>query len=351
MSAINLTIDGKQVEVAPGSTILDAAQKLGIDIPTFCHDPELVRTGACRICVVEVEKARALVAACSAPAAPDMVVYTNTDRVRTARRMVLNLILANHPLDCITCEKTGECKLQDYCYSYGINSTDFEGATKDLPLDDSNPFFVRDMNKCVLCGRCVGKCHNIIGAGAIDFVNRGFVSNIAAPFNDPIEESTCVFCGLCVDTCPVGALIPKAGIGKGRPWEVEKVKTICPYCGTGCSINLHVKDGEVIGASPDQDSPVNRGHLCSKGRFGWDFIHSGERLTKPLIKEDGVFVEAEWDEALELVAAKLLDLKDHYGVESIAGLASAKTGNEDNYLFQKLLRSLGTNNIDHCARL
>jgi|LSQX01.3.fsa_nt_gb formate dehydrogenase alpha subunit len=351
MSTIKLTIDGRQVEVEPGTTILEAARKLGIDIPTFCHDPELAPNGACRICVVEVEKARALVASCSAPVAPDMVVYTESERVVQARKAILRLILANHPLDCITCEKTGECKLQDYCYRYGISESDFEGEVKDLPLDDTNPFYIRDMNKCILCGRCVGRCQEINGAGAIDFINRGFNTVVGPAYGDPIEKSSCVFCGMCVDVCPVGALVPKAGIGKGRPWEVKKVKTICPYCGTGCSLYLHVKDGRIIGASPDFDGPANRGHLCSKGRFGWDFVHSEDRLTKPLIKKDGVFVEASWDEALDLVAEKVRDLIKRYGPDSLMGLSSAKATNEENYLFQKLMRSLGTNNVDHCARL
>jgi formate dehydrogenase alpha subunit len=351
MSAVKLTIDGMPVEVAPGTTILEAARKLEIDIPTFCHDPELTRNGACRMCVVEVEKARALVASCCTPVAPDMVVHTDSARVRTARQTILRLILANHPLECITCEKTGDCRLQDYCYRYGVSESGFQGETKDLPLDDTNPFFIRDMNKCILCGICVGKCQEINGAGAIDFTRRGFVTNVSPPFGDPIENSSCVFCGMCVDACPVGALVPEAGVGKGRPWEIEKVKTICPYCGTGCSVYLHVKDGKIIGASPDAESPVNRGHLCAKGRFGWDFVHSEERLTRPLIRRNGVFVEAGWDEALDLVASRLKESIARYGPDAFMGLSSAKTSNEDNYLFQKLVRHLGTNNVDHCARL
>lgn len=351
MSAIKLTIDGREVEVAPGTTILQAAREAGIDIPTFCHDPDLSPAGACRICVVEVERARALIASCSTPVAPGMVVHTESKRVIQARKVILRLILANHPLDCMTCEKTGQCKLQDYCYRYGIPASDFAGEVKQLPLDDSNPFFIRDMNKCILCGRCVGKCQEVNGAGAIDFVNRGFITNVSPAFGDKIEESSCVFCGMCVDACPVGALVPKAAIRRGRPWEVQKVKTICPYCGTGCSIYLHVKDGRVIGASPDLNSPVNRGHLCAKGRFGWDFIHSPERLTTPLVRKGGVLVETDWEEALQAAAEGLSGIRVRYGGGSLAGLSSAKTSNEENYLFQKLIRSLGSNHVDHCARL
>ncbi len=351
MSVIKLTIDDREVEVAPGTTILQAAREAEIDIPTLCHDPDLSPAGACRICVVEVEKARALVASCSTPVASGMVVHTESARVIQARKVILRLILANHPLDCMTCEKTGQCKLQDYCYRYGIGASDFSGEVKQYSLDDSNPFFIRDMNKCILCGRCVGRCQEINGAGAIDFVNRGFTTNVSPAFGDKIEKSSCVFCGMCVDACPVGALIPKMAVRRGRPWEIQKVKTICPYCGTGCSINLHVKDGQVIGASPDPDSPVNRGHLCAKGRFGWDYIHSSERLTAPLIRKGGVLVETDWEEALQVAVKGLIGIRDRYGAESLAGLSSAKASNEENYLLQKLIRSLGSNHVDHCARL
>jgi predicted molibdopterin-dependent oxidoreductase YjgC len=351
MSKVNLTIDGQKVTVPAGTTILTAARQLGIDIPTLCYDPELPPNGACRLCVVEVEKAKNLTASCVTPVVEGMVVQTESERVVSARKSVLSLMIANHPLECITCERTGNCKLQDYCYRYGISESEFVGEVKKLTPDDTNPFFIRDMNKCILCGICVGKCQEIVGAGAIDFVNRGFDTLVAPPYRDPIENSSCVFCGMCVDSCPVGALIPKAGLGQGRPWEIEKVKTICPYCGTGCSVYLHIKDGKIIGASPDPDSPVNRGHLCTKGRFGWDYIQSEDRLTKPLIKKEGVFVEVEWDEALNCVAEKFNTIKDNYGADAIAALSSAKASNEDNYLMQKLMRSIGTNNIDHCARL
>ncbi len=350
MSAIKLTIDGREIEVAPGTTILEAARQLGKDIPTFCYDPELPPNGACRICVVEVEKARALVASCVAPVGAGMVVYTESERVINARKAILTLLIANHPLDCITCEKTGECKLQDYCYRYGVADSDFGGEVKELADDDTNAFFVRDMNKCILCGICVGKCQDVIGAGAIDFTRRGFVSNVGPPFEDAIEDSTCVFCGLCIDSCPVGALIPRYSLGRGRPWQVEKTKTVCPYCSIGCNVTLHVKDNEVIGISPAEENPVNRGHLCVKGKFGWDYLKSGDRLTRPLVKSNGAFVEVSWEEALGLITDNLDQVLDRYGSEAIMGLCSPKTTNEESYLFQKLIRSLGTNNVDSYTR-
>ncbi len=352
MSAIKLTIDGQEIEVAPGTTILEAARQLGIDIPTLCHDPELPPNGACRICVVEVEKARALVASCVAPVGPDMVVHTESERVIKARKNNLGLMLANHHLDCITCEKTGECKLQDYCYRYGVASPEFEGDYKNLPYDDTNEFFLRDMNKCILCGICVGKDQLVVGAGAIDFTKRGFVTNVSPGFEDPIEESSCVFCGMCIDNCPVGALIPKYMNGKGRPWQTESVPAVCPYCSLGCNINLHVKDNEVIGVSPVMESPVNRGHLCVQGKFGWDFVHSGDRVTAPMVKSNGVFVEVSWEEALDYIVDNIKEIQSRYGADALMGLSSPKVSNEDSYLFQKLIRSLGTNNVDsyskHC---
>ncbi len=350
MSAINLTIDGQKIEVAPGTTILEAARRLGKDIPTFCYDPELAPSGACRICVVEVENARSLVASCVAPAGPDMVVHTESERVINARKGILSLLVANHPLVCITCEKTGECKLQDYCYRYGVADSEYSGEVKELPFDDTNAFFIRDMNKCILCGICVGKCQDVVGAGAIDFTKRGFISNVGPPFEDSIEESTCVFCGLCIDNCPVGALIPKSGIGRGRPWQIERVRAVCPYCSVGCNIYLHVKDNDLIGVSPVEENPVNRGHLCIRGKFGWDYLKSDDRLTVPLVKSNGVFIKVSWEEALGLIADNLEDVKSRYGDDALMGLCSPKTTNEESYLFQKLIRSLGTNNVDSYTR-
>ncbi len=344
---VSLTINGQKVEVEPGTTILQAAEKLGISIPTFCYDPELTLVGACRICMVEVEKARTLIASCCAPAAEGMVVHTDSERVHEARRENLSLLVANHPPECLTCEKTGSCRLQDYCYQYRVEKSDYKGEMKEHPLDDSNPFYIRDMNKCILCGLCVRKCYEINGAAAIDFINRGFDAKITPAFDEPMENSPCVFCGMCVDACPVGALTPRQSIGRGRQWELTAVKTICPYCGTGCGIELLVKDDEVVGVRGDTSNPVNRGQVCVKGHFGIDFLHSPERLTRPLVRKNGELVETSWDEALNVVAEKM---KGAQGTE-LAGLSSARVTNEENYLFQKLLRMRGTNSIDHCARL
>ncbi len=339
---VSLTINGKKVEVEPETTILQAANKLGYFIPTFCSAPGLSLVGTCGMCVVQVDKTGTLLASCNTPVAEGMVVYTDSEQIHAARREVLNNLRAGHPLDCLTCEKSGACLLQDYCYLYGVFQMDYSGYKRKYELDDANPFFIRDMNKCVKCGLCVRTCHEINGAAAVSLVNPG--ANVEPPV---FNESSCVFCGMCVDICPVGALTPKQRLGKGRTWELKRIKTICPYCGVGCGLELQVKDNKVVNVEGDVTSPVNRGQTCVKGHFGFDFLESPARLTSPLIRKNGELVEATWDEALSLIAARLKQAKG----EELAGLASARATNEDNYLFQKLIRSLGSNHVDHCARL
>jgi NADH-quinone oxidoreductase subunit G len=347
---ITLTIDGKKVSVNQGATILDAALKLGIDIPTLCYDQRLEAYGGCRICVVEVEGARNLMAACSTPAAEGMVVHTESEKVVKARRDILDLLLANHPLDCLTCEKSGDCKLQNYCYRYNVKESSFKGEVKSYSIDESNEFYISDQDKCILCGKCVRVCNELQCTGAIGFANRGFKTHIATPFERGLQNSTCVSCGNCVAVCPVGALTPKKR-EKYRLWEVKKVRTTCSYCGVGCQIELLVKGDKVVGVEPFRGEP-NRGLLCVKGRFAYNFINHRDRLKTPLIRKDGKFVEATWEEALNLVASKLSDIKKKYGADSIGGLTSARCTNEDNYIMQKFIRGvIGTNNIDHCARL
>lgn len=351
MALVTLTIDGKEVRVEEGTTILEAAKTVGIEIPSLCYLKGINQTGKCRICLVEVERAKSLVASCTTPVAENMVVKTNTDAVRDTRRTVLELLLSNHRADCLTCEKNGDCTLQQLAYEYGVEELRFEKDRLKPELDDSNPFMIRDLSKCVLCGRCLSVCNEIQGQSAIGTIGRGFESRVAPAWGAPLEESPCVFCGNCVQVCPVGALTPKMSVGKGRPWEIKKVVTTCPYCGTGCLINLHVKDDRVIGAS-GADGPANHGFTCVKGRFGVDFVHHPDRLTTPLIKENGEFREASWDEALSLVASRLGSIIKDNGPDAVATFSSAKCTNEANYLMQKFARAtLGTNNVDHCARL
>ena len=351
MPSVTLTIDGAQVQVEEGTSILEAAKTAGIEIPSLCYLKDINETGRCRVCLVEVERAKTLVASCVTPVVNNMVVKTNTEFVRQARRNVLELILSNHRTDCMTCEKNGDCKLQEYAYEYGLEERRFPSDRTAPELDDTNPFFIRDLSKCILCGRCVAVCSDIQGQDAISPVGRGYETVVAPAWGEPLENSPCVFCGNCVQVCPVGALIPKQSIGQGRFWEIAKVETTCPYCGTGCLIYLHVKNGKVVGAS-GADGPVNKGFTCVKGRFGLDFIHHPDRLRVPLIRVGDGFREASWDEALELVSSKLGELAHSHSPDAVAFFSSAKCTNEANYLMQKLARAtIGTNNVDHCARL
>lgn len=281
-----------------------------------------------------------------------MEILTDTEKVRRSRRLNIELLLASGNHNCLVCEKNGDCELQALAYEYGLETPRFEGQTQSYPPEDENPLIIRDFSRCVLCGRCVQACNELQVNRAIGFGYRGAQSKIVTAGDLPYQLSDCVFCGQCVEVCPVGALTEKKAKGLSRHWETEKIKTTCPYCGVGCQVYLHVKDNRIIRVTAVDDGPPNQGRLCVKGRFGYDFVNSQDRLTTPLIKEDGVFREASWDEALGLVAGKLKKIKKENGPHAVAGLSSARATNEENYLFQKLLRAgVGTNNVDHCARL
>lgn len=352
METVSLTIDGRPVTVPAGTTVLEAASAAGITIPTLCHDPELTAVGACRLCVVEIAGMRNLPASCVTQVSEGMEVQTASPAVIEARRTILELLLASHPQDCLACDKAGDCRLQDYAYRYGIRSSPFRGETHAYAVDASHPFILRDLNKCILCGKCVRVCAEVQGRSVIDFAYRGFGTRVIPAFDLPLAQADCVSCGSCVAVCPVGALQPKEMQGQGRTWERRKVRTVCPYCGTGCTIELNVNDGRVVGVTSAPDGAVNGRHLCVKGRFGYGFIHHPERLRQPLIRKEKRFVTAGWDEALAYVAERLGRVKATHGPDAVAVLTSARCTNEENYLISKFARAvLGTNNIDHCARL
>lgn len=344
---ITLRIDGEKIEVPEGTTVLEAARRLGIYIPALCYHPKITPSGACRICIVEINGN--VLPSCITPVEENMEVVTNSPYIEELRRDLIDLILSDHPYDCMVCQKTGECELQELAYRYGLRKPLFQGERRTYLRKDNNPFIERDMEKCILCGRCVKVCDEVQGVGAIDFAYKGFTTKVCPPFE---EDLNCEFCGQCVSVCPTGALVGKEWLGKGRYWNVQKVDTICPYCGVGCNITLHVKDNEVIRVTSKEDSVPNEGLLCVKGRFAYEFISSPERLKKPLIRKGKDFVEVSWNEALDRVAEELLFIKKTHGPDSIAGLSSARCTTEENYLFQKFMRAvIGTNNVDHCARL
>ena len=350
--AKTITIDGKRTSFEEGETVLQVADRIGIDIPTLCYISGLQATGACRMCLVEVKGARNLLPACATPAAHNMVVETESERVVRSRRMNIELLLASGNHNCLTCEANGDCALQELAYRYKVETVRFAESPSRYETESSNPLIIRDFSRCILCGRCVQACNEVQVNNAISYGYRGSASKIVAKGDFPYHESDCVFCGECVRVCPVGALIEKPSRFQGRPWEVRQVRTTCPYCGVGCQIDLHTKDNKVVRITGTEDVSPNFGSLCVKGRFGYDFINESKRLTKPLVRDNDGFREASWDEALSLVAERLGGIRSKFGPDAIGVFSSAKITNEENYLAQKFARAvIGTNNVDHCARL
>lgn len=352
MAEPTLTLNGRTVAFEPGQTILEVARGAGVYIPTLCWMKDTLPTGSCRVCVVEVEGARTLLPACATQAAANQVIQTESPRVAAARRMVLELALASGNHNCLICEANGECELQALAYRYQVPFPAF-ATPPDHPYyyEDNNSMIVRDFSKCIMCGRCVRGCCERQVNDAIAIGYRGSHNKIVAKADKTYIESDCVFCGECVQSCPVGALLDKNALGKGRAWERTTVRTTCPYCGVGCQLEVHVKDGRIVKVT-GADLEPNNGRLCVKGRFGWHFVHDPERLTTPLLRKNGELTPVSWDEALEFVAAKLKEIKEKYGPEQIGGWCSARITNEENYLMQKFMRAvIGTNHVDHCARL
>lgn len=355
---ITLTVNGKdfqgrKVQGKKGQTVLEVLRENNIHVPTLCYHPKMPPYGGCRLCIVEIENMRGLPPSCTTPAVDGMVVHTHTDRVVRVRKSVLELLLAYGAHDCLLCEQTGNCELQDLVYEHGIEQVRFKSDYKRKPLDDTNSMITRDPNKCVLCGRCVRACLEVQVNGVIDVALRGSDSCISTFNGANLKDSNCVFCGECVSVCPTGALTFKQARFKGRPWELRKVQTTCTYCGVGCQMELNVKDNEIVKVTSSHEIPgPNVGNLCIKGRFGYDWINHPDRLKTPLIREGEGFREASWDEALKLVAERLGNIKAKFGPDALAFFSSARCTNEENYLMNKFARAvIGTNNIDHCARL
>ncbi|MBW1991738.1 MAG: molybdopterin-dependent oxidoreductase [Deltaproteobacteria bacterium] len=341
---VNLTIDGRAIQAEPGKTILQVAQENGIFIPYLCYHPALKPIGSCRICVVEVKPGPPRpVPACTTTVAEGQEVVTNSPRLQAIRQELVKLVLINHALDCPICDKGGECELQDLTHALGIDRVDYQ-AIKLPPHHDYESLLVeRHPDRCITCGRCVRLCRDLVGAMAINFMNRGYFTELGSGLV-PLD---CEFCGSCIDICPVGALINKQFKYRARAWEVEKTKMVCPFCGGGCTYELHVKDGHPLRVY-NGDSVL----LCGRGRFGYPVVEAEDRLKSPLIKENGEFRPATWEEALDLVARRFKELRDAAGPQAIYGLGSPRATLEANYLFQKFFRAgLGTNQMDNPGRL
>jgi predicted molibdopterin-dependent oxidoreductase YjgC len=353
-----ITINGHAYDFEPGQTILEVAQQNHIDIPNLCHLKGTRATGACRVCIVELEESwgRKIVSSCSAPAKNGMIVHTESPKIVAYRKFYIGLMLdsGNHNCDIGArgdeswtdfqisamendqkeelCPVWGDCELQALAYRYQVKGR-VSGRHREavtLPIEEDNPFIIRDMSRCILCGRCVAACNEVQVNQAIDFGFRGTKEQIIAG---------------------TGTTLMNSALGKWRPWEVTKIRTTCPYCGVGCQQLLHVKDDTIIKVTGIENAAPNQGRLCVKGRFGYDFIHSDKRLKTPLIREKDGFREASWDEALTLVADTFTRIIDESGPDALAGVSCARSINEDSYQMQKLFRAVfKTNNIDHCAR-
>ena len=349
MQAVTLTINQQEVSGPPGMTILELARESGIDIPTLCHHASLNPIGACRICLVENESNGALLASCVTAIAPGMIINTKSPRVLEHRRMILKLMLASHPDSCLVCDKGNRCELRQLAAEMGLGFIDLDRIPQPAVTEEVNPFLVRDMSKCILCARCIRACQELVVEGALDYYGRGFRTTPATLFQLPLEESECTFCGTCVALCPTGALIEQEPLYRGSTGTA--VESTCPYCSCGCSISLEVKDNRVARVVPgkEENGPET---LCVRGSYGCDFIHSPERLTRPLVKKEGHFKETSWGEALAIIAESLGRIKKEHGPESLAFLGSVNCTNEENYLFQRFARTvLETNNLDNGSSL
>lgn len=358
---ITLTINGKPIEAPKGMTVLEVARQNGITIPTLCYHRDLSPVGSCRLCLVEVEGWRGQVASCTLEISEGMKVFTETPSVVASRKAVLDLLLQNYH-DAGYKEDINNELIHWATYYQVKVPRGVKGKARYKIDSDPNPFIWVDFNKCILCTRCVRACAEIQGRFVWGVAERGHHTRIIAGLNTTMLEARCESCGACVAYCPTGALDNRMLMHYGKPEKT--VTTTCAYCGVGCQLDLNVKDGKVIGVTSNPDAPVNGMHLCVKGRYGYDFIHHPDRLTKPRVRkyllqnqekqsvDRGEWVEVDWDTALDITAKRLANIRSVFGPDSIGILTSAKCLNEENYLMNKLARQvIGTNNIDHCARL
>jgi len=350
---IAVTINGRAIAAVPGASILDTAHANGIDIPTLCYLEGVSDIGMCRLCVVEAEGFENLLPACRTRVKNGMVITTESERLTKYRREMLELILASHDRDCMSCPANGSCELQALCNRFGVKKSSYRSPRMLNGVIDDDPYIRYDHGKCIHCQRCINVCHNIAGNGVLKSGHSGTYHTVETPFGKGWKNSGCENCGNCASVCPTGALTLKRE-DNFRSWEVTRVRTTCPHCATGCQLYLVVKNNRIVNVEA-ADGPSNHKRLCVKGRSGSiDFVHSPDRLTAPLIKDraTGEFREVSWEEAISYTAQKFLELKNKYGGDSLAGFACSRSANEDIYMVQKMVRTcFGTNNTDNCARV
>jgi len=349
MADVNLTVDGKRLTAPAGSLLIDACKNAGIEVPSFCYYPGLSLQGACRMCVVKIEKMPKLQTACTTVVTEGMIVSTDSDEVRQSRKAMVELLLGNHPLDCPVCDAGGECELQDMTFAYGAGESKYTEAKNHREEQQWSPVVYFDRPRCILCYRCVRVCGEGMDVWALGVQNRGVSSIIAPNQGDHLE---CEECGMCIDICPVGALTSGAYRYKTRPWEMNHVGTVCTHCGDGCKTTLGVRRSdtgmEIVRGDNRDKSGMNGDFLCIKGRYAFDFAHSEERLTEPLIRKDGKLTPASWEDAIELIGKRFAEIREKDGGSAIGVIGSTRTTNEENYLLSKFSRVvLKTNNVDH----
>jgi NADH dehydrogenase/NADH:ubiquinone oxidoreductase subunit G len=343
---VTLKIDGKEVKAPEGTTLIDAAALAGIHIPNLCYIKGMKGVGACRLCLVEIEGMKAPVISCNTKVKEGMTVNTKTEKVEEVRKFVIDLILSMHPLDCMTCTKAGVCRLQSYAYDFGIKESSFTRKKFGYPTDEANPFFKRDPDYCILCGRCVRVCKEQ-GTNVLDFMGRGVGSKVVTATDKPLQESECTFCGSCVDVCPVNALLEAERWRKGREWEYERVQSQCLSCGDGCDIIVSTKDGEVVKINAGAEQGSAERYICAVGRFGFDSLNSESRVTSPMKKVGNDLKEISWDEAISLVSKKLKEAGKSSDFITTAGIL-----NEDALALKKFASDVvKTNNIDTTVSL
>lgn len=352
---VSLTIDGVTVSVPEGTSVMRAAMEIGTQIPKLCATDMLDSFGSCRLCLVEIEGRAGTPASCTTPVAEGMVVHTQNERLGKMRRGVMELYISDHPLDCLTCSANGNCELQDMAGAVGLRDVRYGyagenhlGADKDV----SNPYFLFDPSKCIVCSRCVRACEEVQGTFALTIAGRGFDSKVSAGMEEKFFDSECVSCGACVQACPTATLIEKSVYDIGQP--EHSVVTTCAYCGVGCSFKAEMRGEEVVRMMPYKDGQANHGHSCVKGRFAWGYATHKDRILKPMIraKITDPWHEVSWEEAIAHTASEFKRIQGKYGKGAVGGITSSRCTNEETYLVQKLVRAgFGNNNVDTCARV